>query len=396
MVETTVMSTRQQELTPDERRWLIRTLNSLPKAQFDEIIFTLAPPHGNIPGDAAAQSDRTMKLLEWAKSPIGCGLRKVEEVLRQIIATESGTAENYKTFVMSGKANSSTVAELQAFVKLLRKKTGDNSIDIEFFQEGSIKVILSGSSEGLDKLQEMFEAGELEQLNIPPVEAVARVDIDTQEARKARLIQALRLRGGSLVISTARALAGDLVLARDLANDFASDLESDLESDRADELENVLTYALDRTLTLANSRFLTYAHDQALALARILVNARIRVSALDFTSILAHDTARDIARDLDSSRDFDSVIANIITNNHNRNLDRNLDLSETDLSGANLRHIDLTGADLTGADFTYADVTGTIFGDNPGLTEDDKRDLQSRGAIFQDPPSSNVPALVLR
>ena len=45
---------------------------------------------------------------------------------------------------------------------------------------------------------------------------------------------------------------------------------------------------------------------------------------------------------------------------------------------------------------TEADVTGTLFGNNPGLTEADKRDLQQRGAIFVVPPSSDVPSLVLR
>ena len=75
---------------------------------------------------------------------------------------------------------------------------------------------------------------------------------------------------------------------------------------------------------------------------------------------------------------------------------RNCNLSGADLSGANLRGINLSGVDLTGADLTHTDVTGTIFGGNPGITETDKRDLQSRGAIFQDPPRSDVPALVLR
>ena len=153
----------------------------------------------------------------------------------------------------------------------------------------------------------MFEAGDLEQLNIPPVESVTPIDSSTQDARKARLIQVLRLRGRS-------SFNRDLDLARALASN----------------------------LNLA----------------------------------CASDLARKVYPDLDQ--------------------DLTSDLSEADLNGANLRYINLTGADLTGADLTYADVTGTIFGNNPGLTEADKRDLQSREAIFQAPPSSDVPALVLR
>ena len=76
-----------------------------------------------------------------------------------------------------------------------------------------------------------------------------------------------------------------------------------------------------------------------------------------------------------------------------QNLARNLelDLRNTDLSGANLRDLGLRGIDLEGTDLTDADVTGTLFGDNPGLTEADKRDLERRGAVFQEPPNSDVP-----
>ena len=74
---------------------------------------------------------------------------------------------------------------------------------------------------------------------------------------------------------------------------------------------------------------------------------------------------------------------------------RDVALKYTDLRGANLRNLDLRKIDLKGADLTDADVTGTLFGDNPGLTEADKQDLERRGAIFQEPPSSDVPSLVL-
>lgn len=204
------MSTGQQRLTTEARLWLNLTLNALPKAQFDMLLFALNPPNGNIPGDAAAQSDRSAKLLEWAESPIGCGLLIVDKVLDQIIAAASGKADKYLALIISGKIRRSTPGQLQAVVELLRKKTEDDSMDIAFFQEGSIKVILNGSPEGLAKLQEVFEAGELLQLDIPPVEAVAPVDTNTQEARKARFIQVLKLRGRS--VSTKRGIDRDRAL----------------------------------------------------------------------------------------------------------------------------------------------------------------------------------------
>jgi uncharacterized protein YjbI with pentapeptide repeats len=250
---------------------------------------------GVIAPNTAAQGTRSKDLLDWVEGSSGPGLAAADEVLQDLIPQATKTAPQPLAFVISGKISPSTAAELQAFVELLRKKTGDNSINIAFFQEGSIKLILNGSPEGLAKLQELFEAGELEKLDMPSVEAVTPVDSDSPDARKARLIQALGLRDQSSVN-----------LYRFLARTIASDL------------------------------------------------------------------SRASARDLD------------------------IDLSKADLSGANLRDIDLTGVDLTGADLAHANVTRTIFGDRSGFTEADKRDLQRRGAIFLDPPSSDVPALVLR
>lgn len=70
----------------------------------------------------------------------------------------------------------------------------------------------------------------------------------------------------------------------------------------------------------------------------------------------------------------------------------NADLSDVDLSGANLRGANLSetdlsrakliGANLSEADFTNAVVNLTIFGDNHGLTPEDKANLLARGAIF--------------
>jgi uncharacterized protein YjbI with pentapeptide repeats len=229
----------------------------------------------------------------------------------------------------------------------------------------------------------MFEAGDLEQLNIPPVESVTPIDSSTQDARKARLIQVLRLRGRSSFnrdLDLARALASNLNLA------CASDLARAIASISARASTRIsasdISQDLDRNLASAI----------ALGLALDLASA----SALDL------DLDLDLAIDSDSKAEGDLaqdlVRASDIARKVYPDLDQDLtsDLSEADLNGANLRYINLTGADLTGADLTYADVTGTIFGNNPGLTEADKRDLQSRGAISQAPPSSDVPALVLR
>ena len=66
----------------ERRRKLFQFLAELPGPQFDEILFSLEPPRGNIPPPQAAQSDRIAALLDWAESSLGCGLPEVETVLQ--------------------------------------------------------------------------------------------------------------------------------------------------------------------------------------------------------------------------------------------------------------------------------------------------------------------------
>ena len=100
--------------------------------------------------------------------------------------------------------------------------------------------------------------------------------------------------------------------------------------------------------------------------ARLLQVLRLYTERTNLTRGLAQDRDRVRVRVRDRVRD----------------LAGNINLRHADLIGANLKDLDLRGMDLTDADLTDADVTGTLFGNNPGLTEEVKRDLQQRGAIF--------------
>ena len=63
---------------------LYQRLSSLPSAQLDQVIFALKPPSGNISSPVASPSSRVNQLLEWAESPIGCGLEGVVRVVEDI------------------------------------------------------------------------------------------------------------------------------------------------------------------------------------------------------------------------------------------------------------------------------------------------------------------------
>lgn len=341
------------ELSFQDRLYIIQTVNGLPSAQFEELCFALNPPNGVVPPDNAPQGNRAKALLDWAEGSTGPGLLAVDQGLQTFVPKIIQPEQSPRpvAFAVSGKMGELSPEELEAIVQLLRQKTGDDSIELAFVTEGSIRLVLNGSAEGLEKLQELFDSGD-NVLEGHSVEYAHPIESDATEARKARLLQVLR-------VYTERS---NLTRARNLALGQTRALEIALD------LNQALNLALDLNLDLNQPLNL----ERALELNRALEQALERARALDIAGAL--DIAR--ALNLERTRDF-------------------VDLRHADLSGANLRELDLRGISLEGTNLTDADVTGTLFGDNPGLTESDKRDLQRRGAIFQDPPSSDVPSLVL-
>ncbi|NER19202.1 MAG: pentapeptide repeat-containing protein [Symploca sp. SIO1C2] len=69
---------------------------------------------------------------------------------------------------------------------------------------------------------------------------------------------------------------------------------------------------------------------------------------------------------------------------------REVDLSSVDLRGADLRRADLRGAILTQTNLTDAKVEKALFGNNLGLSEATKQELEKLGAIFEELQQSNL------
>jgi hypothetical protein len=76
---------RQIKMT-EKRLSLIQSLSRLPETQFGQLVFALAPPSGNVPPASAPLSQRVQALLEWAESPIGCGLEQVSDILSKFLS----------------------------------------------------------------------------------------------------------------------------------------------------------------------------------------------------------------------------------------------------------------------------------------------------------------------
>ena len=383
------------KLSAADRLTLIQTLNALPSAQFEELLIALNPPKGNIPTNAAAQAMRSKALFEWVESPIGPGIPELETILGMIISKETKTSPEFLSFAISGTISSNTVAEVRAIVELLRKKTGDDSIDVAFFKKGSIKIILTGSPEGLQKIQELFESGELENVDNKPVEVISHIDNNT-DSRKIRLVQILSLASNSgLALDLDRARISIRASTRNLAD--ISYFNRDVVSRHI--------FNLVFTLTRIRTRTYSISADLSQTLDRTYTYTLDLADALDTLDLdLAHTYALEIERCLNH------IIANTIDLNYNRQLNlehadltntnlRNTNLRQANLTKANFTRADLTGANLTGANLTETILTGaeinqTIFGENRGLTVADKIELQQRGAILLDPPNSDVPSLV--
>ncbi|NES21375.1 MAG: hypothetical protein F6K41_21205 [Symploca sp. SIO3E6] len=72
---------------------------------------------------------------------------------------------------------------------------------------------------------------------------------------------------------------------------------------------------------------------------------------------------------------------------------REVDFSGVDLKGADLRGADLRGAILTQTNLTDAKVDKALFGNNLGLSEATKQELEKLGAIFEELRQPNLPWL---
>ena len=100
-------------------------------------------------------------------------------------ATQKVIGEKQLTFVLTGTISDIDKAKLRAIQAHLRKISGDAELTIIDVEEGSIKIKLNGSPEGLNKLEELFKSGKLTEVLGIPVESVQLVPSNTQKEEKS-------------------------------------------------------------------------------------------------------------------------------------------------------------------------------------------------------------------
>jgi hypothetical protein len=73
-VPSSIANEQALNLSNRPRLEIFQFLASLATYRFEQILFTLNTPKGNIPSRSAPQSSRVSELLQWVESPIGWGL----------------------------------------------------------------------------------------------------------------------------------------------------------------------------------------------------------------------------------------------------------------------------------------------------------------------------------
>ncbi|WP_414566808.1 pentapeptide repeat-containing protein, partial [Anabaena sp. CCY 9613] len=193
-------------------------------------------------------------------------------------------------FAIAGSVNEVDQSKLKAILALLQKISGDASIEIIRVEEGSIRIILNGSDEGLERINELFESGELTEVLGTAVEYVELTELD----EKSRLIQDIFHNGAS---------------SQNLSN---ADLSG------AD-----LSYA-----NLSGANLIIADLSRANLSRANLSRANLIIANLIIANLISADLSG----------------ANLISANLS-----GADLSGADLSGANLSGANLSGANLSGA-----------------------------------------------
>ena len=279
------------------------------------------------------------------------------------------------SFTGSFEKNKINVAKLKVIEATLREITGDVSLQIVDIEEGSIKLILEGSQEGLEQLEQLFKSGRLNQLLDIPIEDVSFVDAKAYKDNKKRL---------------AFTVAGDVTQSEIEALKAAFIETPNQNNIKIDNKPRLVQEILKRDLRWnLNGADLS---DSNLRDAN-LRDANLRGANLQNVNfIIANLSGADlVGADLRNAH-------LVLTNLSYANLST-ANLSGADIRCSNLSCANLSGTNLSGTNLRYvrfdntrfgnANIENARFGNNIGISLEMRLDLIKRGAIFKDSPGEN-------
>ncbi len=252
------------------------------------------------------------------------GVVKVQTIFRQVIAVDEGSQEIIVAVTLEGDINS-VQSDAAFFQGHFSKKYPGSTIKVVAIQKGSIRLIIKGSPEDIQRLLSDFEAENLTEINGFPVQNIQ-------------------------------------ILSESAEDDESSEGKWRL-------VKEIITNPIEKRHLRGTD----------------LSDADLRNANLIKANLSGADLSGADLRSADLSG-ADLIGANLIGADLSGANLSGADLSGANLIVANLIGANLSGADLSGADLSGANVENTQFTNNQGISENMKQDLIKRGAIFADSP----------
>jgi uncharacterized protein YjbI with pentapeptide repeats len=330
-----------------------------------------------------------------------------------------------------------TPEKIDKIISFLQETARDNTIKPIMKLKGSIRLFLEGSEDGLQRLADLHQSGELQALlnelksdDIPEIIVKkAEFTTDAKVIEKAELIKAIRegtidkktlqqvdlsgafLSGADLrgAILSGAILSGAILSWAILrgANLIGADLRGAILI-KANLIGANLSGANLSVAILRGANLSDADLRGAILRGAILRGAILRGAILSWANLSGANLSGANLSDADLSRAILSganlsgailsgaILSGAILSKANLS---DAILSDANLSGAFLRGANLSGAnlwiaDLSGAFLSGAEVENAIFTNATGITPEQKQDLIRRGAIFGDTSNDRSKALV--
>jgi predicted kinase len=263
---------------------------------------------------------------------------QVQAVQRQVTVLDKQT-KKITVITLEGDINS--IGNLKVIECILRENSG-NSINIIDIQAGSIRLIVEGSQEDIERLVSRIQSGDLKELSGFPVEDIQ------------------------------------------ILNESSDDEESDELNDKWRLVQEIINYAVGgRNLSDADLSDAKLSHAD-------LSHADLSRADLSHADLIG---ANLIGANLSDANLFGANLfgANLIGANL-----IGANLSGASLFGANLIDANLIDANLIDANLSRANVKNARFGNNQGISEPIKHDLTQKRAIFDNSPGDRSSVLLPR
>jgi uncharacterized protein YjbI with pentapeptide repeats len=308
---------------------------------------------------------------------------------------------------------------------ILQKYAGKN-IEIISVQKGSIRLIIKGFSAEIKKIVSGFEAGKIKDLKGLPIEKIEVFSNDSETYDKWHLIQKIKSQKAVYKDLSDMDLSDTNLSDIDLSNTNLSNTDlsntdlsgadlseanlSNANLSRADLSRANLSEANLSNANLNNADLidanLSNADLHEADLSEVnLSNANLSNAYLVNTYLIRTHLSDANLSGVNLSKAYlsDATLCRVKLTKANLTKTNLIgayliraDISDADMSDADMSGANLSGANLSGTNLTNVRVSATRFGNNIGISNSLKYELDNKGAIFEDSPGDRSRIYVLK